>query len=302
MRRGCAVTAAPAGSTVIDMHHSEHLTALTIILTHWRLWQESQGLSARTITERAAVIARLVEFSGTHPLQLSPLAIMAYCGQRSLTDTSRATYHASIRAYCKFLVTTDQRPDDPSLKTPTPKRPKGKPRPVFDNQLELMLAIVNRRRTRTMILLAALAGMRVHEIAKVHGADFDLENAVVTITGKGGSTEMVPLHTDLLREARQYPRDGFWFPAYSSQTENAHISRQGVYAAVKGTMLRAGINGTPHQLRHWYGTTLLDRGVDVRVVQRLMRHQSLDTTAIYTKVSLRREREGIALLSLPTAA
>jgi integrase/recombinase XerD len=286
---------------VNDMHH-EHLTALVPILHFWRVWQESQGLSHRTIDERAAVITRLVEFSGLHPLQLSPLAIMTYCAQPSLTDTSRATYHASIRAFCKFLVASDQRADDPTLKTPTPKRPKGKPRPVFDNQLELMLATVNRRRTRTMILLGALAGMRVHEIAKVRGEDFDLTNEVVTITGKGGSTEMVPLHPDLVREAQQYPRGGHWFPAYASQTDHAHISRQGVYAAIKGVMERSGVQGTPHQLRHWYGTTLLDRGVDVRVVQELMRHKSLDTTAIYTMVNLDKRRAGIQLLQLPTAA
>ncbi|WP_314148248.1 tyrosine-type recombinase/integrase [uncultured Leifsonia sp.] len=283
------------------MHH-EHLTTLTTILNFWRIWQEAQGLSERTIVERAAVITRLVEFARVHPLQLTPLAIMAYVGQPALSDTSRATYHASIRAYCKWLVATDQRADDPSTKTPTPKRPKGKPRPVFDNQLELMLATVNRRRTRTMILLGALAGMRVHEIAKAHGEDFDLTNEVVTITGKGGSTEMVPLHSDLVREAEQYPRNGYWFPAYASQSNAQHVTRQGVYAAIKGVMERAGIQGTPHQLRHWYGTSLLDRGADVRVVQRLMRHQSLDTTAIYTKVSLRREREAIALLALPRAA
>lgn len=284
------------------MHHHDNLTALVPILQFWKVWQQSQGLSSRTIDERAAVIMRLVEFAGVHPLQLSPLAIMTYCSQPILSDTSRATYHASIRAYCKFLVASDQRLDDPSLKTPTPKRPKGKPRPVFDNQLELMLATVNRRRTRSMILLGALAGMRVHEIAKVHGEDFDLANEVVTITGKGGSTELVPLHAELVREAQQYPRDGYWFAAYSSQTEHAHISRQGVYAAIKGVMVRAGVQGTPHQLRHWYGTTLLDRGVDVRVVQELMRHKSLDTTAIYTMVNLDKRRAGIQRLELPTAA
>jgi integrase/recombinase XerD len=289
-------------STVEHMHAHEHLTALATVLSYWRLWQDAQGLSGRTIDERAAVITRLVTFASVHPLALTPMVIMAYVGQPALSATSKATYHATIRAYCQWLVKTDQRADDPSLKTPTPKRPKGKPRPVFDNQLELMLSIVNRRRTRTMILLGALAGMRVHEIAKMHGGDIDRHNGILTITGKGGSTEMVPLHHELSREAEQYPADGFWFPAYSKQTASPHVTRQGVYAAIKGTMQRAGIDGTPHQLRHWYGTTLLDRGVDVRVVQRLMRHQSLDTTAIYTKVSLRREREGIDMLELPRAA
>lgn len=288
-------------STVKYMHH-EHLTALTTILHMWRIWQEAQGLSERTIHERAEVIARLVAFTEVHPLQLTPMAIMLYVGRADLSATSKATYHASIRAYCQWLVKTDQRDDDPSLKTPTPKRPKGKPRPVFDNQLELMLSTVNRRRTRTMILLGALAGMRVHEIAKMHGEDIDLSNRILTITGKGGSTEMVPLHDELAREAAQYPRDDYWFPAYAKQTASPHVTRQGVYAAIKGVMDRAAIVGTPHQLRHWYGTSLLDVGVDVRVVQELMRHKSLDTTAIYTQVSLFKRREGIDRLQLPRAA
>ncbi|WP_431031518.1 tyrosine-type recombinase/integrase [Plantibacter sp. RU18] len=275
---------------------------LQSVLAYWRVWQESQGLSERTIQERADVVTRLMEHANVEPLALTPMAIMTFVARKTLSTNTRGTYHASIRAYCSWLVKTDQRVDDPSTKTPTPKRVKGKPRPVFSNQLLLMLAIVNRRRTRTMILLAALAGMRVHEIAKIHGSHIDRANGVLRITGKGGLTQMVPLHDELVAEALSYPENDFWFPAYAAQTSSEHVTRQGVYAAIKGVMDRAGVEGTPHQLRHWYGTSLLDCGVDVRVVQRLMRHQSLDTTAIYTEVSLRKEREGINMLELPRAA
>jgi integrase/recombinase XerD len=172
---------------------------------------------------------------------------------------------------------------------------------VFDEQLAELLRVVNRRRTRMMILLAALAGLRVHEIAKMHGGDLDRISGVLTVTGKGGKTAMIPLHEDLLAEAESWPRADWWFPSYGA-AKLPHVTPSAVSQAIKDTMVRAGIDGTPHQLRHWYGTSLLKRGADLRLVQSLMRHESPATTAIYTKVDIDQLRGGIARLSLPGAA
>ena len=67
-------------------------------------------------------------------------------------------------------------------------------------------------------------------------------------------------------------------------------------------MERAVVNATPHQLRHWYGTQLLEHGADLRTVQELMRHESISSTQIYTLVSPVRRRDAIMLLELPDAA
>lgn len=272
-------------------------------ISQWRIWQESQALSERTISERAAVITHLMDYAGASALTLTPDDIIAYTARREISAASKGTYHATIRAYCAWLVRTGLREDDPSARTPRPKRPKGQPRPVADSALAALLEQVNRRRTKMMILLAALAGLRVHEIAKIHGHDIDMANGLLTVTGKGNKTACLPLHPDILAEAAKFPPDGYWFPSYAKQgTSLPHIKPSAVSASIMKTMRRAGVPGKAHQLRHWYATTLLGAGVDLRIVQELMRHESPATTAIYTQVDFRQQREGMNRLALPRAA
>lgn len=272
-------------------------------LDAWCGWQKAEGLSERTITERALTLRRLFAQSGSLPLTLTPLNIMTFVGGAGLSTTTRWTYHQTIRAYCKWLVRAELRADDPSLKTPTPKRPRGKPQPITQGQFAHLLAAANRRRTRTYILLATLAGLRVHEIAKVRGEDFDLDARTLTVTGKGGKTETIPLHATLVEDAHRYPRRGYWFPSYKADHPDLpHVGRQAVSKAIRDAMTRAGFTGHAHQLRHWYGSNLLANGVDIRVVQQLMRHDSIQSTQIYTLVSGQQERDGIDRLNVPKPA
>lgn len=270
---------------------------LATLLAHWRLWQESQHLSERTIAERAAVIRHLVEFTGENPLKLSADGIVEYLARPKLSSTTKSTYHATIRAWSRWLVLSGRRKDDPTTGTPRPKRPRSMPRPVLDEQLIAILAVVNRRRTRMMVMLAAMAGLRVHEIAKIRGEDFDLARGTLVVTGKGAKTAIIALQGDLWEIAHEWPRYGYWFPGYGG---DPHITGKAVSSAIGNAMRRAGIDGTPHQLRHWYGTSLLKAGVDLRKVQELMRHESPATTAIYTKVDIDAQIEAIKLLQLPS--
>ena len=123
------------------------------------------------------------------------------------------------------------------------------------------------------------------------------------MTGKGGSTEIIPAHESILEFAAEFPRHDYWFTSYEAQhSGKPHIGRSAVYQAIADSMQRAGITGTPHQLRHWYGTNLLASGVDLRIVQELMRHKSVATTQLYTLVQWAQLRAGMDRLALPDAA
>jgi site-specific recombinase XerD len=268
---------------------------MDMTLGRWTLWMHAQGLSERTIGERIGTIRGLLEYAHAGPLELAPEDIQTFLA-RKLSPATRATYHASIRAFCAWMQRTRERDDNPADQTPRPRRPKSRPRPIASTQLDALLEAANRRRTRTYILLAAFAGLRVHEIAKIHGRDIDPYTGVLTVTGKGGKTAQVPLHDELLAEATHYPSDAYWFPAYSQNTKTPHVTSTAVSQAISGAMTRAGFQGKPHQLRHYYGTELVRAGVNLRIVQTLMRHESPATTAIYTEVDIDQLRDGIAAL------
>ena len=272
------------------------------ILQAWADWQVGAGLSERTIAERNTTMSVLFREHDCDLMTLTPFHIIAFTGRRELSQSSRASYHATIRAFCKWAQHMELRPDNPSLATPVPKRPKQEPRPVADLQLAAMISHTRRRRTLAYILLGSLAGLRVHEVAKIRGEDFDQigeNNWRLLVTGKGGKTAMIPVHADLHVLIEHFPRDGYWFPTYTPGTGRGHVRSHAVSDAIRRVMRAADVPGTPHALRHWYGTSLLENGVDLRIVQELMRHESPSTTARYTRVNYAAREAGISTLRFP---
>lgn len=138
------------------------------------------------------------------------------------------------------------------------------------------------------MLLGGLLGFRDAEIARFNGRLLDTEARVVEVTGKGGTTAFLPVHRDLIEHAKLMPT-GFWFPSQRGR----HIGGRTVWQHLRLHMIRNKVPGTPHCLRHYFGTTLVENGADLRVAQELLRHSSLQTTAIYIKTSDHRKRAAI---------
>ncbi|HUH53330.1 MAG TPA: hypothetical protein VLZ31_04725, partial [Microbacteriaceae bacterium] len=123
----------------------------SILLTQWSAWQNAQGLSERTIKEREYVLKHLTVFSGIDLPWIEPAQIIAYCGRPGLSQASRASYHATFRAFYKWAHKTGKTVTDPTLATPSPKRPRSQPRPLQTAHVNRLLQVVNRKRTRAMI-------------------------------------------------------------------------------------------------------------------------------------------------------
>lgn len=275
------------------------MSAVVVVgLDDWELWQRGQRLSGVTVSERIRVVRAFYEETGVQPISAQPLDISRWISDHEddWSDSTATAYVSYMRAWFKWLQIVDRRADNPMLKVGTPKAPDRVPRPIADADVPKLLAARMWSSTRAMILLALLAGLRVGEIARVKGQDVDVPARLLWVKGKGKRLRSIPMHPMLIELASDMPATGYWFPMRGHPNEP--MLSKSVSDVIGRTMRRAGVRGTPHCLRHWYATSLLDDGNDIRVVQELMRHKSIQSTQMYTRVSNQRSREAIAALSL----
>ena len=243
------------------------------LIDAWTLTMQAQGLSQATITERTRLIRQLARTTGTDPAALTPHTLTTFLANIDSPVTADA-YYSIARAWCTWLVRAGHRDDDPTMRVPRPRVPPAKPRPITRPQLDAVLALPLRPATRTKILLAAYAGLRIHEIAKLKGQDIDTAGGTLTVTGKGGRTDLLPAHPIILDQAASYPRKGHWFPS---------PNRTGQHVAVKtvGTVIARALR---------------------RIVQTLMRHASLATTGRYLGVTLTQQKAALDSLTIVASA
>jgi len=264
------------------------------LLDEWVIWQRARNISDKTITERVLVVRRL-----NSAATISAVDVDRFLSNPVWSKATRATYHGAIRAWCLWLVRTKRREDDPTLIATPPRVPKRRPRPLADEHLAALLETKMHQRTHAMILLGAYAGLRVGEIAKIRGEDVDLITKSISVTGKGDKRRDVPLHPILQTLAADMPPRLWWFPTWVGNARHAAggpMLGNSVSAVISRTMNRAGIPGTPHALRHWFGTALRAAGVDSLVIKELMGHESLGTTAIYVDVPVTQRTSAVGLL------
>ena len=259
----------------------------------WTVEMAARSLSKRTIDERLRVVEQFTKQASVEPQTANYEDITLWLAALPSAIT-RHTYYVHLRAFYRWLVISNHREDNPMSRVASPKRPKYQPRPITDEQLRTVLASPLRNATRTRIMLGAFAGLRVHEIAKIRGQDIDHATGILTVVGKGDKAASLPAHPIILREAKRYPLKGWWFP--SPINPKTHVERRSVGASISNAFARQGITMTSHQLRHYFATALLEAGADARVVQTLMRHENLQTTALYMNVSVRLQREALDLL------
>jgi integrase/recombinase XerD len=222
--------------------------------------------------------------------------------------SSVARQVAAIRMLHRFLVEEGLRRDDPTADIEGVRVPAGIPHPLSEDEVTALLQAPATNdpvglRDRALLEFLYATGARISEACGLSLGDFDSEEQLVRLLGKGSKERVVPYgrhaaaalaawlgpsgrpHMEPARWARRGDAEAVFL-----NTRGARLSRQAAWAIVKKYGDRVGIGDklSPHVLRHSCATHLLDHGADLRIVQELLGHASISTTQVYTKVSQER--------------
>lgn len=182
------------------------------------------------------------------------------------------------------------------------------PKPLEADGVRRMLATCNRSRATgirdfAVITILARLGLRRGEVAGLQLENVDWRQGEITIHGKGGQYERLPLPTDVgqalvayLRGARPKPVDGCRNLFLLARAPHRALTPSAVAGIVRIAASRAGLpQVTPHRLRHTVATRLLETGASLEEIGQLLRHRRQLTTAMYAKV----DRGGLSTLARP---
>lgn len=233
------------------------------------------------------------------------LATMHGAGQSRATIARRA---ASARAFTAWCLRRGLAPVDPGQRLASPRVPKRLPTVLDTEQAGRVMdaaAVMaddgdpGALRDRAIIELLYATGIRVGELCSIDLGDVDLDARTVRVLGKGNKERVVPFGVPAALAVREWSEVRAMLagpgPALFVGSRGARIGQRAVRTIVERITTDAGgPRLAPHGLRHTAATHVLEGGADLRAVQELLGHASLDTTQRYTHVSVERLRATFA--------
>ncbi len=247
----------------------------------------ASNCSERTIENYLYALRGFTRFLGERPVtEASTDDIIAYqvaiaaCG-KSDSSVRVATY--ALRGFFRQVL---ERTDWNYAKLPRPRRPQRLPEILSAEEVEAILEAAPSPKYRAAFMLCYGSGLRTDEVVHLEPRHVDSQRMVIRVErGKGKKDRQVLLCKPLLEELRacwkryrpvQYLLEG--------KRPGQPIAATSIQRAFRAACLEAGITKpvTPRSLRHAFATHLVERGTNLRVVQALLGHQSLNTTAVYT--------------------
>jgi len=214
---------------------------------------------------------------------------------------------ASLKSFFKWLTRENYLLYNPASEMKLPKPPKSLPRTILSE--DTITDLMNQPNTNTpdglrdraMMELFYSCGLRRLEMADLKIYDIDIKRAIVTIRhGKGNKQRMLPIGQRAINWLNQYRETGreeltspldddrLFITDYGEPFSGNELGR-----LIKKYLKQANIDvvGSCHLLRHAMATHMLDHGADIRFIQAMLGHEDLNSTEIYTRVSVKKLRE-----------
>lgn len=254
---------------------------------------ESQDIEPATFNLRRQQLRAFHAWLGSRePSAQAGYLFMAELRDKGYQRGTRHSYYYALRPYMAYLEIPFK------IKF---KKERRLPRYHSQDDIRRILDVIAGRddkwsslkvRDRLIFRTLAMSGLRRAELLALKSRDVK-EGYLFVYRGKGDKDRVAPIPTKLSLEILDYIRESGFEPS----DRLFPIGRARLDTLVKGYALRAGIDDlTPHSLRHYFATRLLELGADLRTLQELLAHSDISTTAIYLDILPQRLRQTIELL------
>jgi integrase/recombinase XerD len=247
-----------------------------------------RNLSPATQQSYVYAVAKFSRFFGVAPDQLGNEDVRTY--QVHLAGLGMSWSHINqVSCALRFFYGVTLGRKDAAVRIVSAKEPRKLPVVLSVDEIVRFLQAVPGLRNRTALTTAYSAGLRVSEVVALRIADIDSRRMVIRIEhGKGGKDRYVMLSPQLLTILRAYWRltkPAHWL--FPGRDDGQPVCAATLQAACRTAAREAEIDKvvTVHILRHSFATHLLESGTDIRIIQVLLGHARLMTTAIYTRVA-----------------
>lgn len=208
----------------------------------------------------------------------------------------------ALRQFYKYLYKQGYVKDDPFLFIDSPKIEKKYPRVLYKEQIEEILNENRKRedelalRDQAILSLLYFCGLRASELCGLELQNIYLKQRVLKVYGKGRKERIVPFNDECKKDIEMYLK----VSRTNLLSKNKELSKKlilnnnghsltvrGLEYILDSIELKTGtfLNLHPHILRHSFATHLLENGADLRIIQELLGHESINTTQIYTHVT-----------------
>jgi len=294
------------------------VSAKAFALDEW-LRSLSTHASATTkayLTDLEAFLRFVDEIGIQSPTQVTRITLRSFLTEEAERGLSRATLArraASLRSYFDWARRRGLIEIDPAKRLSVPSGDGRLPvvvsasdlvevldglteqtAPQVEGLTDVEVACI--RRDLAVVELLYGCGLRVSELCGIRKANLDFTSRTVRVLGKGSKERVLPLHDGVIEALQQWLSLGWHHLAEpSTPLDVIFVNRRGGPLGPRDVRRildqRFSTPVHPHALRHSFATHLLDGGVDLRMVQELLGHSSLETTQIYTHVSKERLAE-----------
>jgi integrase/recombinase XerD len=239
------------------------------------------------------------------PRQVTLSILSEYLAERKRNGLAAASIKlivVALKIFFRFLADRGEVDEDPSDALALPRIERYLPEAMNELQVDQLLDSIDTKvplglRDRAIVELLYASGLRISELAAARLENFNAEERILRITGKGNKTRLVPvgrkaaeaLASYLSLERPKLVKRGSGTEIFLS-ARGSRLTTARLWQIVKQIAQRSGLetNVYPHLFRHSFATHLLGNGADLRIIQEMLGHADISTTQVYTHIDQQR--------------